>query len=304
MSNNKLKTNLTMKVPNRWHNSPEGFVSIWNLYHSSKNSETIIFDFNRTTYVSFVICVLFKLCFDKLKYMYNKELLVFRKEKLIDYCEIFTKLNLVPTDEIKLTIYLASYSFSAEQEFKENVNETLNIIKNEIFKQELKTMLFELFINATQHGIKNNSAFGPFGIYYGIIISSKKIRVCLANNGNFFSKSIKEKLDIEYDYEYEFIKKSLEYGFSTKEEYDGGLGLYLIKEFAKKYSAKFQIISGKGFLDYKFTSNVGKEATLLDCSYDSEYSLPGTCVYLEISQDSIISENTNAKNEGYLDLLL
>lgn len=57
-------------------------------------------------------------------------------------------------------------------------------------------------------------------------------------------------------------------------------------------------------MDYKFTSNVGKEATLLDCSYDSEYSLPGTCVYLEISQDSIISENTNAKNEGYLDLLL
>lgn len=297
------KTQNEFRIPNKWHNHKEGFITLQELYNLGKHSETLILNLNSTVYISFIVFGYLRQCIDRLKIMFNTEVVFYINENFTNDISCLESL-VYPNDEERIHLFFNCYSILEEEKFKKDVSDQINFIEERIFAKQVQTNIYELFINAQKHS-GDISKMGDYSIYFGICITKKKLRIIVANNGDFFSKGIIEKCNIRYDQEYEYIRKSLELGFSTKKDFNGGVGLHLIEEFAKSYSAKLEIISGKGFLHYDNHREkiLNKEINLQsDYSEDFINPLPGSLVYLEIDVKSIKhSIEPNEKQKNFID---
>lgn len=309
-----VKTISEVILPKKWHNNKEGLAALINLYNAGKKCQTLILTFGKSIYISFNIFVFLKLCVDRLAIYFNTEILYYTGDKNSKFTEprIFNNINILfPLtqnygEKMKYNFW-NNYSYNDETLFKSDLENALKQYDEEYLQSYLRLNISELFINACNHSgyIEN---LGEYGIYFGISITDKKTRFVMANNGNFFSKELIEKLNMLYPNEYDYIKKCLEYGFSTKTESNGGLGLHIINQLAKNCYAKLLIVSGKGLF-----CNIYSNDTILDSRYinvneqseDLDSALPGNVVYIEVENDYLTIENIKKdEEEDYLSQIL
>lgn len=275
-------------LPKKWNNTKEGLATLQELHHVGRNCQTLILHAENTVYINLAIFTFLKLCIDRLLIFYSTEVLIYVSEELelTSNLLVLKKLCCRSNDKFIFDMH-SQYSLSPkdEQRFKTDISTFLARIDFPFPHDELQISISELFINAVRHSTVINR-FNSHNIYFGALITNNGIKISLANNGDFFSTEIVNKYKIDYSKEYFYIRKALEQGFSTKLDSPGGLGLFYIQEFAKKSSAKLEIVSGKGILCEKYyTMILGSEIFSdleADTSADLRYPLPGTLAYIEI----------------------
>mgnify|MGYP000941632972 CR=1 FL=1 len=285
-------------VPKIVQNEADSYSLVEWLYRYYIQRKNVILDFSKCEYISFPILVFLKLINDKSKYLFNTNIINYNVDPVVDFKFLLT-LTVKNDDKIKY-IFLNNYSSQDEETVKKDINKSEKYIRNKDFFKSMRSVLHELIINVYTHS-NDAQDYYNYKMYYGIIITQKVIGITIANNGKLMPDVICGKGNMIYDRDFKYLNKACEYGFSTKKEGVGGLGLFTIKNFVKKYNATLDIISGKGFVRKSYNS---ENNNWEDEGLDLLYKLPGTMFYIEINKQYINRNNNNFYNNDLLESIM
>lgn len=171
--------------------------------------------------------------------------------------------------------FLVYKTFSSDDydNFIAFLNNELKSLSNVEQIDIITSSLSELFMNVQMHsGLKPNR-YGNKEIFVSGYINEdlNTFNFSICNNGKPFSTVIREKRNISYTYDFEYIKWALKESNTTRDtSTPGGLGLFLLYDLIKNCNGSLFICSGKGYFSTYPNCN--------DVFLDLSSPFPGTAI--------------------------
>lgn len=229
----KLKNSL--QLPKNFKANKKGFKFLVNLWYRGRKfaNSDIILDISKTKYIDRNIMVCLCLIIGRWK-INNVHCVVDNcnvRYEVDDECRIFEELigkRKKDRDGI-ITSRIVSYSADEKDKFRTDLRRYIKQMGiEENYSPILQSRISELFINVKRHG-RNEIDYGTKEVYFGYAQKAHQAIIAMVNNGEFIQNRIRGIVKIEYNSQWEYLKKALERGFSTKPKSENsGLGYYSI----------------------------------------------------------------------------
>lgn len=253
--------NVTKFIPNQIKNDFNGVSQLLKIYDELMQLpklNSVTFDFSNNTWFEANLVTILATAFEGLLsknpkviiYLENidpKVETIFMKNGFYDYYNLGSK-----DDVYDSTIKFKPFDMTMEEEYSDylelDVIPKINIYISEYEKDYFKTCMQEIFQNTKMHA--TSKILYTCGQYFP---GSKRVSFTLADLGITIGENVKRKLNVEIS-DSGAIDWATNFGNTTKEGNDGGIGLHMLKQYVEQ-NGELIIVSGHGY----WQSKMGEE---------------------------------------------